>query len=228
MGDSESLTADLVKSGADALLPGLGALGGVLADAVRLEWQRNTSRALRAAEKAAGLSREDLEELLASHPKTIPLLVQVLYAAGTNGHDRTLRAMGAGLGLAAEATRRTDRHALADIEGALRGMRDFDDRHFLVLGYLAPLELTLDDERAVPDYTPFATEAIARAAGLTDASAKACCLSLASAGLLHQAPAVTVRDTGRDMPDVYLHGDHVAYLATALGRALCEAARLHA
>lgn len=226
MGDGNDLPSDLIRSGADALLPGLGAVGGRLSDVVRSEWKRNTSRALRVAEDASGLSREDLEELLVANPETVPLLVQVLYAAGMNGHDRTLRAMGAALGLAADATRRTDRHTLADIEGALRGMREFDDRHFAVLGYLAPLAVPRYDEHDVPDYDRLSTEAIASAVGLAETSATACCLALASAGLLHQAPAMTIRHSDRDTPDVYFHGEHVAYVVTALGRALCEAARL--
>jgi hypothetical protein len=225
MAPRDRLAAELVSAGGDALAPGLGVLGGRLARLVQDEWAKNTSRALREAERISGLSREDLEELLISHPEAVPLLQQVLYAAGTNGHDRTLRAMGAGLGLAAQAAGRRDDHALADIEGSLRAIREFDYRHFAVLDHLAPLQVELD-EIGIPDYEPFSTSSVSAATGLSESSAMSCCLALAGAGLLREAPAKTTRlRAGSDVPDVYDHGGGWSYLVTDLGSAIWKAAQ---
>jgi len=219
------LAAELVRAGSDALLPGLGILSGGAAKKLQAEWRRNTSRALRAAEQASGLSREELEDLLSSHPETVPLLVQVLYAAGTNGHDATLRSMGAALGLAAQAVRAHDSHTAAEIESALRSIRDFDGRHFAVLGYLMGLDLQ-DDEQGIPDYAPFSTEHAAIATGMRDHSAATCCLALAAAGLVRPAPRQTIRANGLGPVETFDHGDATSYLVNPLGRALWETARL--
>ncbi len=71
--------------------------------AVAAEWQRNRSTALRAAEAATGLTREQIEEWAEAEPRAIPLYLKVLWAAGMNGHDDTLRAMGTVLGASARA-----------------------------------------------------------------------------------------------------------------------------
>lgn len=221
----DGLATELVRAGSDTLLPGLGILGGRLTKKLQAEWRRNTSRALKAAEQASGLSREDLEDLLSSHPETVPLLVQVLYAAGTNGHDATLRSMGAALGLAAQAVKARDSHTAAEIESALRSIRDFDDRHFAVLGYLMDLDLQ-NDEQGIPDYAPFSTEQAAIATGMRDYSAATCCLALAGAGLVRPAPRLTIRANDVGPVETFDHGDSTSYLVNPLGRALWEAARL--
>ena len=101
---------DLLPELAGAALDSLpaGALLGVIGDravrVVRDEWRRNQSRAIRIATRHAGIGREDLAELLEREPKLVPLFVRVLYAAGMNGHDKTLKLLGGFLG-----------HALADV-----------------------------------------------------------------------------------------------------------------
>ena len=81
-----------------ALLPGFGAFTKVLARGLRQEWTRKGSVALRAAEKASGLTREEMGEAIAEDPRLLPLVTLLLYVAGMNGHDRTLAAMGTVLG----------------------------------------------------------------------------------------------------------------------------------
>ncbi len=99
-----SLPSETVASLVASFVPGLGPLLGPLAarlsQALGEEWQRNTSRSLRAAEKVSGLSREDLAEAIAADPRLVPLLTRVLFQAGMSGSDDKLQALGAGLGWA--------------------------------------------------------------------------------------------------------------------------------
>lgn len=94
-------------------------MGKRLARSVTAEWRRNTSNALRAAEAASGRSREDFAEWIKEDVRAIPLYLKVLWAAGMNGHDQTLRAMGAVLGSVAQATARGNNEAFED-----RSIRD--------------------------------------------------------------------------------------------------------
>lgn len=65
---------------------------------VREEHRRRRSVALRAAEVRTGLSREDLEEQIASDPDLLPLAIRVLFAAGQGGDDSFRQLLGAALG----------------------------------------------------------------------------------------------------------------------------------
>jgi hypothetical protein len=175
---------------------------------------------------ACGLSREDLEDLLAEHPETVPLLVQVLYAAGMNGHDETLRAMGASLGLAAHAAEHGQFDALSDIESALRAMRDFDARHFTVLRDLIEHPLG-HDAAGVPEYEPLTVGHVAARTGIAERSVAVSALHLAGAGLVAEVPALTIdADESQGSPSVYVQefGSGRAYTPTDLGRAVLAAA----
>src|SRR3954447_61548 len=79
-------------------LPGVGTASQWMARKIHEEWARHRSTALRAAERTSGLSREDLAETVSADPRLVPLVTRLLYAAGMNGHDGTLRAMGAAFG----------------------------------------------------------------------------------------------------------------------------------
>src|SRR5579875_1652871 len=121
------MTGEVVSS----LIPGIGPMVKRLGDEIAAEWRRNASKALKAAEHASGLSRPDFEEWVRAEPRAIPLYLKVLWAAGTNGHDKTLKAMGAALGAAARATARADTAAFEDAELSLRAMSELTPRHFL-------------------------------------------------------------------------------------------------
>ncbi|GAA4727492.1 hypothetical protein GCM10023328_02150 [Modestobacter marinus] len=87
------------------------------------EWGRNGSVALSAAEAASGLTREELAESLRERPRLHPLLTRLLFAAGMNGHDAVLRAMGTAVGNAVVDPLRVDEcelilAALADLNAA--------------------------------------------------------------------------------------------------------------
>jgi len=106
--DNDPLVPELVGAALD-LLPGGGLLGVFGERGMRLvleEWLRNRSLALRLAKEHAGLSREDLDELIAKNPKVVPLLVRTLHAAGMTGQDAALKLLAGFLGDAlADVTR---------------------------------------------------------------------------------------------------------------------------
>ena len=81
----EPLSDELVE-GAVGMVPVFGPLMAPLASRVtrsfRDEYRRNTSTALSAAERRAGMSREELAEAIADDPRLIPLVTRLLYAAG--------------------------------------------------------------------------------------------------------------------------------------------------
>lgn len=111
-GDPPPLPVDLLASGADALVPGAGPVLRRGLRAVSQEWSRNHSMALEAAEDASGLTREQLADLLAEDAAFVPLSVRLLYAAGINGYEPTLRAVGAIFGQAAAEPSRVDECAV--------------------------------------------------------------------------------------------------------------------
>ncbi len=123
MARRDQIPDDVVASVSDSLLPGIGPLVRHLLRGVRAEWERIGSVALFAAEAVSGLSREELAEALRSDPRLHPLLTRLLFAAGTNGHDAVLGAMGTALGHAVAEPARLDEcdlilTALADLNAA--------------------------------------------------------------------------------------------------------------
>lgn len=190
---------------AGALFPGLGLISGRLAGAVRTEWERNASSALRAAERSSGRSREDLEELITADPDVLPLYMHVLWAAGMNGHDVTLRAMGTALGSAARARIGGDQDAFDTAEDALRAMREFTPRQFKALrhldGYVSP-PARKGDIGVFP-------KAYAKVSGMSIERSNATLASLAAAGLA-------------DAQSNFL-GGQPGYKITAIGSAILRA-----
>jgi hypothetical protein len=90
------------------------------------------STALRAAERVSGQTRKQLGEAIAEDPQLIPLATRVLYAAGMNGHDQTLAAMGRALG---DAVR--DRERIDEMELILTALADLGPAHVRLLQALA-------------------------------------------------------------------------------------------
>lgn len=133
---ADAMGGEWAEDGAGAametLLPGWGVfLAGPAAQVtrnVRQEWQRARSRAIKAAERTSGLSREDLAERIAADPMLIPLVTRVLYAAGMTGHDRILDALGAALGDALAHPDRVDEAELVII-----GLERIRPTHIAVL-----------------------------------------------------------------------------------------------
>jgi hypothetical protein len=172
---------------------------------VRDEWRRNSSTALRAAESASGMSREDIAEWIEQEPRAIPLYLTILWAAGMNGHDKTLKAMGAALGAAQQATQREDDDGFERAELALRAMADLTSRHFTVLGLLS----TSREVAVGFTHAQFVPEFVAERLGMHVDIAQQCLVNLTAAGLTSLLPGP---------------GDRGAYPLTDLGRAVIEAA----
>jgi hypothetical protein len=120
-----------VAGGALDLLPG-GSLVSVFgergAKLVLQEWRRNRSLTLSLAIKQAGLSREDLEELLIEHPRVVPLLIRTLHAAGMTGQDKTLRLLAGFLGHAL-----ADVSSISDVETLIGAVQNLTEHHIKVL-----------------------------------------------------------------------------------------------
>lgn len=116
MTDDSPSGDDVAEVAADVLavllvgvpIPGMGVLTRRISRAVIDERRRRTSVALATAERLSGRTREELAQEIADDPALHPLLTRLLFAAGTNGHDRTLRAMGGALGEAVRERGRID------------------------------------------------------------------------------------------------------------------------
>jgi hypothetical protein len=74
------------------------------------------------------MSREELGDAIADNPRLIPLVTRVLYAAGMNGHDRTLAAMAIALGDAVG-----DRDHLSEVELILAALADLGAEHVILM-----------------------------------------------------------------------------------------------
>jgi hypothetical protein len=74
------------------------------------------------------MKREDIEEAIRTDPRLIPLMTRLLFAAGMNGHDRSLAAMGTAFG---DAVR--DRDSVDECELMLSSLTDLTDLHADVL-----------------------------------------------------------------------------------------------
>ncbi len=104
--------------------PGLGAGSQWVAKKLREEWERNGSTALLAAEYTSGRTREELAAEITEDPRLVPLVTRLLHAAGMNGHDSTLRAMGAAFG---DAVR--ERDSIDECELILTSLTDLNEKH---------------------------------------------------------------------------------------------------
>lgn len=194
---------DAVSEFAGSLVPGVGSVVRGLLTGTRLEWRRNASKALRAAETAAGMSREELAEWIDRDPHAIPLYLKVLWAAGMNGHTETLIAMGVVLGRAARASDNDDDGEFDLAELALRAMENLVPRHFRVLAVLADGEVGSNNS-----YSDFTPGHVAEKTSWPEDVAHQCLLNLAGAGLAYSLPVL----------------GGTAYPITELGKAVIDAA----
>ncbi len=163
-----NLPDELINGAVSAIpIPGLslvGPLAGRLARAVRAEWARNLSVALYAAEETAGLSREQLTELLAENPRLVLLFVRVIHAAGMNGHDEALKGMGAALGDAARAPSRAN-----EAEVILAAFVDLTADHIALLRCVS-----VPDPRGQDGAALWSTEHVLEAVGLPETTVTVC------------------------------------------------------
>jgi hypothetical protein len=128
--------ADELAAAAAEMIPGVGPFAAVFTRRtmvkMREERERRVSIALGAAERLSGLDREELGDAIAEDPRLVPLLTRILYAAGMNGYDRTLSAMGRALG---DAVR--DRERIDEVDLILTALADLGAGHVRLLQALA-------------------------------------------------------------------------------------------
>jgi hypothetical protein len=203
----DGLLPDLIGDATSLFMPFGGSVGKRVAGLLLAEWKRNSSSALQAAERVSGLSREDFVDWIGREPRAVPLYLTVLWAAGMNGHDQTLRAMGAVFGQAAKAAARTDDAAFEDAELALGAMAGLLPRHFLVLAQIERGVVVRPD--GSENYIEVTPDFVGNQVGLTEDIAHQCLLNLAAAGLVVSKPVL----------------EATAYPITDIGRAVLDAAR---
>ncbi|WBQ03232.1 hypothetical protein [Kribbella sp. CA-293567] len=126
MTDRESLPAKVAGEISSTFVPGTGPLVERIFVAVRSEWGRNRSLALKVAIKVSGLSREDLAERIENEPEVVPLLTRLLWEAAMTGQSHLLEAMGAAFGAAVGDLDRVNEYEL--ILGGLRNLHGDDVR----------------------------------------------------------------------------------------------------
>ncbi len=199
--DDDSLGVDVTQDVTNLLGPIGSSVGKRMYRAVAAEWQRNSSTALRAAETAAGLTREQIEEWAEAEPRAIPLFLKVLWAAGMNGHDDTLHAMGTVLGAAARATAAGNDDGFETAELALRAMDDLTPRHFRVLA-MAVTGVFSYTEDGGPFLDTVAPDEVSSRLGMRPEVVQQCLVNLLGAGLVRTQPfwagtAYPVTDLGR-------------------------------
>lgn len=188
MGEARHPVDEVASDAVGALVPGVGPIVSWMSSAVRKEWHRLFSRALKAAEAISGRSREDLEEILEQDPTLTPLYMRVLLAAGMNGHDETLRAMGAVLGEAVRASDGGESESVDDADHALMAMSGLMPRHFRALRFLCSNpERTATGEVVAKGSSGWIAEQVAEAMGLTEERAAWCLSDLAGTGLVGTA-----------------------------------------
>ncbi|WP_435200322.1 hypothetical protein [Janibacter sp. GS2] len=97
-------------------------------DVVIAEQTRLRSTALRAAERSAGMTREEISDALVASPHLVPLVSRVLWTAGMSGDDEILEVLGGMLGSILLAPDDTE-----EAELLLAGIADLKRIHLQVL-----------------------------------------------------------------------------------------------
>lgn len=178
--EKESLSGDLIVGAVGLLLgPISEPLAAKLVDQLRAEHARNASKAIRAAERITGLSREDLQERIADDPRLVPLFVRVLFSAGMTGYDEVLEAMGVALGRAIMAPSYVD-----DAEVLLTAMSDLRAHHVRVLRAVLQEPPTRQVEGQEPQKMSWGVKTLAVATGLSVDITSLCVAGLVNAGLV--------------------------------------------
>lgn len=174
--------------------------------AVLEEQARLRSVALRAAERSAGMTRQEIGDAIVDSPHLAPLVTRVLWMAGMNGHDEILDILGGILGTILLTPDDTE-----EAELILAGIADLKRVHLQVLRMLGQrpqmrlrvensytlvdqFEAAKSDDSALPNRTPdgdgfvmqdadtWNAEALASRTGLSLTRTQMALASLSSAG----------------------------------------------
>ena len=188
-----------------------------LSRTARLEQERVRSRAIRAAETASGLSREDIAERIVDNPRLVPLAARVLFLIGMNNQDEMLDLLGSALGEAAAQPERAD-----EVDMLLVGLTNLRAEHIKVLETMTGEPRWIREEREGRERervgsTAWNPEAVAEATSLSVDVAWQCVLNLESAGFVRSRPmsgfSVTEPSTG--------------YSVSKTGEAVLDVVRVH-
>jgi len=197
----DRLSDEIPGALAATLVPGAGSLAApvlkFLAKESRRELKRLRSRALKAAERTSGLTREELSAQIVNEPRLVPLATRVLFEAGMTGQDEILDALGAALGEAARAPERCD-----ELESVLIGIARIRRAHIKVLRALGPDRPRAGDGREVTWGGANAAEKVA----IDEETVRRLLADLAAAGFMTGWSAF----------------DDLGYTVNALGLALLE------
>jgi hypothetical protein len=169
-GEALEFALDLVG----AAVPGTGVLGRRLLSKVREERTRRQSRALKIAELRSGLSREDLAEKIAEESQLVPLVTRLLHAAGMNGHDQTLDALGAAFGRAVAEPDSRD-----ECELILVALADLTEDHTRTL-----LRLTEEPPKLTGTANVWTPDLLVNSGGLSPRTAALCLAAVVARGLV--------------------------------------------
>jgi hypothetical protein len=202
MPDADDRLPEELVAGAVALIPVVGPvlapLGKRAWESIRDEWAKNHSKALRAAERVSGMSREDLADRISENPRLIPLAVRVLYTAGMTGQDTILQALGTAFG---DAVR--DPEKIDYVELLLIGIADLREYHIVILRIMTEKQ----PHPSVPgEFIYWGSDPLAEKSGYSRDLVDICIAGLVRSGLIHQ------------VGEVY----GVAYEITDLGRTALE------
>lgn len=203
MPDANDQLPDDLSAGAAELIPVLGPILAPFAKrafrSMREEWARNGSKAIRAAERASGMSREELADRISEDSRLIPLAIRVLYAAGMTGQEAILRALGTTLG---DAIR--DPENIDEAELLLIGMSDLRRYHIVVLEIMTENRPHPND----PDsFLYWGSEPLADLSGYSRDLVNICIAGLVRSGLIRQVDdaygvSYEISDLGRTALEV--------------------------
>lgn len=194
------------------------------------ERRRSASVAIRAAERATGMSREDIGLTLEQNPQLIPLAQRVLFQAGMTNQDEVLEALGAMLGalcLSPDDTdeielliagigdlRRVHLQALRVLEGPARcwvrrgDTKSFEDTYNAALsGQTTSASSPDPDEMVLTESAAWNTGAVASCAGLSLPMAELAVAGLQRSGFVSAVdviggPGFVISSSGRTVLDV--------------------------
>lgn len=202
MPNNEVQLADDLAGGVGEMIPGIGPIAAPFvkwfSKNIRAEWARNNSKALRAAERVSGLSREELADRISDNPRLIPLTIRVLHAAGMTGQDTILNALGASLGYAVRKPEKID-----ETELLLTGMAELRKHHVDILRIMTG---RLPHPKVADEFIYWGTEPLADKSGYSPDIVTICLSGLLRSGLIRQ------------VDDAY----GVCYDITELGRTALE------
>lgn len=193
-----------------ATLPGVGTVFKRLAQGSREELRRARSVALKAAERTSGMTREEIADAVAQKPRLLPLATRLLHAAGENGYDETLRAMGGAFGEAVRDPEQAD-----DCHLMLTSLADLGERHARVLRVLRGNPPVRGGKAS-----HWMTSDVEEASSLPRRTTSLCLAALTSRGLVAAsstffggAMGFVITDLGRDLLSVL-----EAYVAESRGQ----------